>query len=220
MHELVRETLYGDLSARRLAELHLRMGGVLEELGRGRSSSRITPVRITPLSVRRLDEAVVKSPQVRSPSCRTGVQTGRSENVPLRARQRPGSSRPVRERRLASCRHHPAGDGEPARSTYSSLSLGPVTVLRSASSKSSPSRWAERELGIAPPTPPLSQRTERRARRRVLGETYRFEPAALSENQVMAVDAIIDNLSRASRSASSDKREATRRESFAPGTAR
>ena len=146
----------------------------------------------------------------------TGVQTGRSENVPLRARQRPGSSRPVRERRLASGRHHPAGDGEPARSTYSSLSLGPVTVLRSASSRSSPSRWAERELGIAPPTPPVSQRTERRARRRVLGATYRFEPAALSENQAMAVDGIIDNLSTASRSASSDKREATRRGSFAP----
>ena len=34
-HELFRETLYGDLSARRRAELHLELGSVLEELGGG-----------------------------------------------------------------------------------------------------------------------------------------------------------------------------------------
>ena len=34
-HELVRETLYGDLSARRRAELHLQIGSVLEEPDRG-----------------------------------------------------------------------------------------------------------------------------------------------------------------------------------------
>jgi AAA ATPase domain len=36
-HELVRETLYGDLSARRRAELHLQAGTVLEQVGRGAS---------------------------------------------------------------------------------------------------------------------------------------------------------------------------------------
>jgi tetratricopeptide (TPR) repeat protein len=36
-HELIRETLYGDLSARRRAELHLQTGTVLEQVGRGAS---------------------------------------------------------------------------------------------------------------------------------------------------------------------------------------
>ena len=43
-HELVRETLYGDLSARRRAELHLQMGDVLEELGRGDPDRRLSEI--------------------------------------------------------------------------------------------------------------------------------------------------------------------------------
>ena len=43
-HELVRETLYVDLSARRRAELHLQMGGVLEELGRGDPDRRLSEI--------------------------------------------------------------------------------------------------------------------------------------------------------------------------------
>ncbi len=43
-HELVRETLYGDLSARRRSELHLRMGEVLEELGRGDLDRRLSEI--------------------------------------------------------------------------------------------------------------------------------------------------------------------------------
>ena len=40
-HELVRETLYGDLSARRRAELHLQIGSVLEEPDRGEPDRRL-----------------------------------------------------------------------------------------------------------------------------------------------------------------------------------
>ena len=43
-HELVRETLYLDLSARRRAELHLQMGAVLEELGRGDPDRRMSEI--------------------------------------------------------------------------------------------------------------------------------------------------------------------------------
>ncbi len=43
-HELVRETLYGDLSARRRAELHLQMGDVLEEVGRGDPDRRLSEI--------------------------------------------------------------------------------------------------------------------------------------------------------------------------------
>ena len=43
-HELVRETLYLDLSARRRAELHLQMGAVLEELGRGDPDRRLSEI--------------------------------------------------------------------------------------------------------------------------------------------------------------------------------
>lgn len=44
VHELVRETLYGDLSARRRAELHLQMGDLLEELGRGDPDRRLSEI--------------------------------------------------------------------------------------------------------------------------------------------------------------------------------
>lgn len=43
-HELVRETLYLDLSARRRAELHLQMGAVLEDLGRGDPDRRLSEI--------------------------------------------------------------------------------------------------------------------------------------------------------------------------------
>lgn len=43
-HELVRETLYGDLSAWRRAELHLQIGAVLEELSRGDLDRRLSEI--------------------------------------------------------------------------------------------------------------------------------------------------------------------------------
>jgi hypothetical protein len=43
-HELVRETLYEDLPARRRLELHLRMGSVLEQLGRGDLDRRLSEI--------------------------------------------------------------------------------------------------------------------------------------------------------------------------------
>jgi len=43
-HELFRETLYGDLSARRRAELHLELGSVLEELGGGDPDRHLTEI--------------------------------------------------------------------------------------------------------------------------------------------------------------------------------
>lgn len=43
-HELVRETLYEDLAARRRLELHLQMGSVLEELGRGDLDRRLSEI--------------------------------------------------------------------------------------------------------------------------------------------------------------------------------
>jgi eukaryotic-like serine/threonine-protein kinase len=43
-HELVRETLYGDLSARRRAELHLQVGSVIEELDRGEPDRRLSEI--------------------------------------------------------------------------------------------------------------------------------------------------------------------------------
>ncbi|HEY7692073.1 MAG TPA: AAA family ATPase [Gaiellaceae bacterium] len=43
-HELVRETLYGDLSAWRRAELHLQIGAVLEELSRGDIDRRLSEI--------------------------------------------------------------------------------------------------------------------------------------------------------------------------------
>src|SRR5262249_28056792 len=43
-HDLVRETLYEDLSARRRVELHLELGGVLEELGRGDPDRRLSEI--------------------------------------------------------------------------------------------------------------------------------------------------------------------------------
>jgi type II secretory pathway predicted ATPase ExeA len=43
-HDLVRETLYEDLSARRRLELHLRLGDVLEELARGDPDRRLSEI--------------------------------------------------------------------------------------------------------------------------------------------------------------------------------
>lgn len=43
-HDLVRETLYEDLSTRRRHELHLQMGSVLEELGRGDLDRRLSEI--------------------------------------------------------------------------------------------------------------------------------------------------------------------------------